>query len=284
MEPITLALIGTAVFGVITTISVFVRQLLLSRDKRLNDKAHKKALSNESKHLEKLRSEMQATSRFSSHYKMLGDNKAAIAYIEQKIEDVLQKKLALIERFAKLVKKESEMVIDGESDSTRVSLSSKLQSEIDRELDFYDKELAQLQERRANLWDTRKDLQQNLLNQEHDRSTQLDDIYQKHTTILEKVYLKHNDNANDLAKKTIDAGTSSIKTLMSPWEFFLKIFGLASGIDKDKLNKEINDRNEVSNVEDDINNDDLYYNEDYGYDNNNDQYEDDYDKMPVPEY
>ena len=44
MEPVTIAIIGAVVFGVVVAVSAFVRQLILSRDKNLNDKAQNKAL------------------------------------------------------------------------------------------------------------------------------------------------------------------------------------------------------------------------------------------------
>jgi len=81
MEPLTVAIIGTAIFGAVTALSVFVRQILLSRDKGLNDKAQERALSQETHELEKLRTQMGSNKRFDSHYHVLGANKDAIQYL-----------------------------------------------------------------------------------------------------------------------------------------------------------------------------------------------------------
>lgn len=42
MEPITIAIICATVFGVVSGLAAFIRQLILSRDKKLNDKAQKR--------------------------------------------------------------------------------------------------------------------------------------------------------------------------------------------------------------------------------------------------
>jgi len=47
MEPVTIALICSAAFGAVVALSVFIRQLILSRDKNLNDKAQRRALTQE---------------------------------------------------------------------------------------------------------------------------------------------------------------------------------------------------------------------------------------------
>ena len=83
MEPLTMAIIATATFGAVTALTVFVRQLLLSRDKSLNDKAHRRVLSQETRELEKIRSEMASSKRFDSHYQVLGANKDATQYLDQ---------------------------------------------------------------------------------------------------------------------------------------------------------------------------------------------------------
>ena len=72
MEPVIIAVICAAVFGVATVLSAFIRHLLLSRDKRLNDQAQHQALEKESIELEKIRRQMATHKRYDSHYQVLG--------------------------------------------------------------------------------------------------------------------------------------------------------------------------------------------------------------------
>lgn len=92
MEPVSIALICAAVLGTVVVLAAFIRQILLSRDKQLNDTAQSRALSQEVKELEKMRTQMQSEKRFDSHYQVLGANKDAIKYIDTKIEEILIKK------------------------------------------------------------------------------------------------------------------------------------------------------------------------------------------------
>ncbi|CZR30312.1 Uncharacterised protein [Legionella pneumophila] len=64
MEPVTIALICAASFGAVVALSAFIRQLLLSRDKNLNDEAQRKAINQEAGELEKMREQMQSNKRF----------------------------------------------------------------------------------------------------------------------------------------------------------------------------------------------------------------------------
>lgn len=113
MEPVTIALICAASFGAVVALSAFIRQLLLSRDKNLNDEAQRKAINQEAGELEKMREQMQSNKRFDSHYKVLGANKDAIIYLDNKIEDILRKKAHLVERYAQVSLKESGAIVEG---------------------------------------------------------------------------------------------------------------------------------------------------------------------------
>lgn len=115
MEPVTIALICAASFGAVVALSAFIRQLLLSRDKNLNDEAQRKAINQEAGELEKMREQMQSNKRFDSHYKVLGANKDAIIYLDNKIEDVLRKKAQLVDRYAQVSLKESGAIVEGGS-------------------------------------------------------------------------------------------------------------------------------------------------------------------------
>ncbi|WP_298622960.1 hypothetical protein [uncultured Legionella sp.] len=254
MEPVTIALICAASFGAVVAISVFIRQLILSRDKNLNDEAQRKAITQEAGELEKMRDQMQANKRFDSHYKVLGANKDAIIYLDTKIEDILRKKTQLVERYSQVSLKESGAIVDGEISAERKAACDRLKKEIDDEMKFYDSELEHLQKRRASLWDTHTHLQEYLLGQEKARNESLDFIYKQHSGLLEKIYIRHTDHSEHIAKHTIDAGTSSFKMMiLAPIQFLLQYFNISTGISFDQSKIEKAAREDVESTESDIN-------------------------------
>lgn len=257
MDPATIAIICASVFGVVVTLAAFIRQLLLSRDKDLNDQAQERALSKEVAELEKMRQEMGNNKRFDTHYHVLGANKEAIQYIDQKIEDNLKKKYALIERYAELTVKESSSIISGGSSEERKAVCDKLKEEIDKEIKFYDSEIQQLQTRRGNLWDSHSEFQDYLLDQEKKRNEHLDEVYKQHSDMLEKVYLRHNENSEHVATETIKSSTETFKAmLMAPVNFILGLFKMSTGISTDTAESEVTARQTVRNIETEINGDD----------------------------
>lgn len=257
MDPITIAIICAAVFGVVATLAAFIRQLLLSRDKELNDKAQERALAKETANLEKMRNEMANNKRFDTHYQVLGSNKEAIMYIDQKIEDNLKRKYEIIQRYAKLTIKESSNIISGETSEDRKKICDKLKEEMDKEIKFYDSEIFLLQTRRGNLWDSHSEFQDYLLDQEKKRNKHLDGIYKQHSDMLEKVYLRHNENSEHVATSSIKASTETFKALlMAPIHFLMSVFKLSTGISTDAAEDEVNSRDEVDDIQSDINGED----------------------------
>lgn len=254
MEPVTIAIICAAVFGVVGILAAFIRQLLVSRDKNLNDEAQLRALAQEAEELNKLRQQMASKKRFDSHYQALGSNKEAIQYLDQKIEEILKKKEALIHRYGEVAIKESETIICGEQAPGRKEACDKLKREIDKEIEFYDNELALLQKRRAALWDSHAELQDYLLDQEGRRNRHLDTIYHRHTGLLEKIYLRHNYNSEHVARDSLKSTTSTFKAALKlPFEFLLGFFRISNGIDPEQAKKETQRREDVADVETDIN-------------------------------
>lgn len=254
MEPISIALICAASFGAIVTLAAFIRMFMLSKDKEANDEAQRRALGQETAALEKMREQMQSSKRFDSHYKVLGANKDAVMYLDTKIEDILRKKAQLIDRYAQISIKESEAIVDGTVSSERKAACDRLKLEIDEEIKFYDKELQHLQQRRTALWDTSDDLQDYLLQQEKTRNENLDFIYKQHSGLLEKVYLRHIDNSEHIAKQSIDAGTSIFKAAFwAPIQFLLQFFNISTGVVPVQSQMEKDTREEVEKVEDEIN-------------------------------
>ncbi|MCE3044016.1 hypothetical protein [Legionella sp. 16cNR16C] len=254
MEPITIAIICATVFGVISGLAAFIRQLILSRDKEMNDKAQKRALNQEARELEKLRNQMVDFKRFDSHYQMLGNNKDAIQYLDQKIEEILKRKYELIERYAQATMKETSAIMAGNGSEERKELCNKLKAEMDSELSFYDSELQQLQKRRATLWDSHSELQHYLVDQEKLKNEHLDNLYQQHTNVLEKVYIRHIEDSEAIAKDSIDASTQTFKSLFaSPIQYILGLFKPSSGLAAAQAPKEAAERGNVSDIEGSLN-------------------------------
>lgn len=227
----TVALICAAVFGTVMVISAFIRQLMLSRDKKLNDEAQSRALTQEALELEKIRSQMQSYKRFDAHYQILGENKEAIKYLDTQIEGFLRSKTDLIERYGQITVKESGKIISqGVACPERKAACDKLRAEIDKEIASYSKEMEELQKRRAILLDAHTGFQNHLLEQEKVRNKNLDSIYKQHSALLEKVYLRHIGDTETVAVKTIEAGTISFKDmLMAPIQFLMQFFGGGGG-------------------------------------------------------
>ncbi len=254
MEPISIAVICAVAFGTVVAISAFIRQLILSRDKTLNNEAQHRALSEEAKVLEQMRTQMENEKRFDSHYKLLGSNKDAIVYLDDKIEDILQKKSRLIERYSQISLKETSDMIDNGAKDDRKDYCDRLKREIDSEIAFYDKELANLQERRSKLWDTSSQLQIHLVDQEKDRNERLDAVYKRQTSIFEKMFIRHSESHDIAVKETISAGSSAFKLMvMAPIRFLMQFFAPLPDVSKDQLAKELEHRQQVKDIEDEIN-------------------------------
>lgn len=263
MEPGIIALICAAAFGTVVAIAAFVRQLILSRDKNVNDEAQRRALAQEAAQLEKMREQMQSSKRFDSHYKVIGSDKEAIIYLDNKIEEILHKKTLLIDRYSQLTLKESDAIVGGQISKNRKEACDRLKAEIDEEIKFYDSELVNFQQRRTSLLDTHTELQEYLLKQEQSRNASLDAIYKQHSSLLEKVYLRHIENAEHVATQSINAGTTTFKSIiMAPIHFLLQYFNISSGIslsqaqieqaarhDVDQMEKDINDTNVTDDLE-----------------------------------
>ena len=254
MEPGIIALICAASFGAVVAIAAFIRQIILSRDKLLNDEAQRRAITQEAAELEKMREHMLNNKRFDSHYKVLGANKEAIIYLDNKIEEILHKKTALIVRYSQLTLKESCAIVDGKISKDRKEACDRLKAEIDEEMKFYAEELTTFQQRRTKLWDGHTDLQEYLLKQEQARNANLDKIYEQHSNHLVKIFLRHADNTEHVATQSISAGTATFKSIiMAPIHFLLQYFNISSGISLSQAQVEQAARNDVDQMERDVN-------------------------------
>ena len=256
MEPVSIAIIGTAVFGVTTSVAVFIRQLLLSRDQRLNEKAQERALEKETAALEKMRQKMESTTRFDAHYSVLDSNKDEIQYLDQKIENLLEKKFTLVKRYSELALKESAQMIKGQGQEDRKEIIGRLRDEIDLEIEFYDEQIKTMQQRRAGIWDTHLELQTYLVEQEQSRNKSLDELYHSHTSMLEKIYLRNIDKSEKVTIKSIDSGTSAMSLIIEPLKLLLQFLQILPSISKERAEEEVSWRDEVDDYEDYLNHDD----------------------------
>jgi hypothetical protein len=265
MGPIAIAVICTAIFGVVSTITAFIHRLLSSRDKRINDLAQEKALTQETTELQKLRHEMLSYKRYNAYYQVVGENKEAVQYLDQKIEEVLKKKSDIIERYAQIIVKESNAIVSGGGSLNRKEVCDQLRQEIDGQVKMYDAEIKQLQKRRANLWDSNKELQDYILDQERKRNEHMDTVYQQHSALLEKIFLRHNENSEHVTKSLIDSSTQTFKSLITaPIEFLAKAFRLSKGIKPTIAKQELLKRQNIAALEALINGQDEVSSPDFG--------------------
>jgi activator of 2-hydroxyglutaryl-CoA dehydratase len=215
MDPMTIALICAASFGAVVALSAFIRQLILSRDKNLNDAVQSRALNQEAGILEKMRAEIRSNSPIESFYKTFEQYQKKIHSLDEKIDTINDKKT-------------------GSS---------------------YKKMLVNLQQRRADYWDASIELQKALLAQQQSQNKSLDEIYKEHSLILKTIYIRHTDHTEHIAKQSIDAGSSTFKTIiMAPLHFLLQYFNLSTGIAIQQARIETIAREDVEQMEDEINN------------------------------
>lgn len=253
MEPVTIAIISITVFGILGLLTAFIRQLLVSRDKKLNDEANLRALKEETDVLDKLRLQMIATPRFNYHHQAIDHNKDALSRVEGRIEEIFQKKLALIERYSKIARDESEAIMQGKIDDGRKRDCEMLKQEIDEQLKFYENELNTLQAQRKALWGNHKELDQYLIAQEAARNKSLDELYHRHSLLLEKIYLRHNENIEEVAKHGIKATTSTFHdALIGPLTSLMAYFKKSDSVDLNQAEKETEARKKVEEANHDL--------------------------------
>lgn len=256
MDPVSIAIVCVAVFGAVTALAAFIRQLLLSRDKRLNDAAHRRALAQQATQMEELRTQMVSIKRFDSHYQVLGSNEGAIRYLDKKIEDLIQKKSDVIQRYSQTVFKESSAIISGQQSPQRKAQRDGLKAEVCKELLAYDNELENLQKRRKNLWESHAKLEDSLLYQETLRNEHLDKIYQEHSSMLEKLFARHNEDSDSIAKLSLEAGKSAFQlSVNAPAELLRGTFKPSDALSSVAALQELSHRREVLAAERDINTD-----------------------------
>ena len=254
MEPGIIALICAASFGVVVTIVAFVRQLLMSRDKKLNDEAQKRALSQEVSELKAMREQMLENGRSALDYRIFGENKLAIENLDKEIDGIFKEKMDLIKRYAELSARESEAIVDGQFSKEGKEACDKLKLAIDIQIKECNERITLIQARRKQLWGTYVDLQKHILEQEKSRSQHLDALYKQHSSLLEKVFIRHIDNTESVATQGIQAATSTFHSMvMAPIQFLMQYFGISSGINLTQVHVEQQTRDDVEQAQQDVN-------------------------------
>ncbi|MDF1646928.1 MAG: hypothetical protein P1U61_08135 [Legionellaceae bacterium] len=226
MDIYILILICTLGVAAIGGIGALLWQLVLSRDKRLNQKAHLKALEKESEALNHLREQQESSQRFQAHHEILDKNKESIEALDKKIDALFERKISMIKSYGEMVQQESASMIQNFNLFASTKMPSALCDNFHKTFEAYETELATLQEQRANLWTTQTDFQKHLIEEERIRNEKLDDLYYRHTALLEKIYLSQAKNIEEIDKASIEAGTESLKySIFYPFQFLTSFFG-----------------------------------------------------------
>lgn len=250
MEPITIGIIAAVAVCGVVALSVFVRQLFLSRNQRVNEEAQNKALSIEAQELVRLRMEVQRSREYDSYYQLLGKNKESIRYIDSRIDEIIENKADLIQRYSQTILENSKKMGDRGHCSDIKKNCGELKQALDKQIAVFDQQLKTLQDRRADLWDTQEDIASKVLNQEDARYKKMDSIYEKHSHILEKMYVKHNDTRQSAMERVIDAGNIAFKQIvLAPFKFLLGFFGKTVNVDPEKVEQETTDREDVQDAQ-----------------------------------
>lgn len=250
-----IAVLAAVGFGVVSIISAFIRHLLMSRDKKLNEEALKGVVNQEKQDMEEMREEMLSYKRFKNHYALLGDNKEAIHEIDTNIENLIQKKLKLIHEYSIKSIDHSNDIISRE---VKMSFSDDpillLKKDVDLQIEYFDSEIKALQERRSTLWNIDHEYQNLLMKEENKRNENLDKMYDNHSKLIGKVYLKHIDYVDEYAKENVRSSTKTfLDSFLAPFRFLAAFYNGKVDHAESRSDQEQDKRGDVSDVEDDIN-------------------------------
>jgi hypothetical protein len=254
MEVSTIAIVCAPAFGVVAMLSTFIGQVLLSRDKALNEKAQKKALNQELFGLEKLRKEIGGLKGLDADSEDSGV-KGDVQELDANIKAIFKKKSALVERYAEMVAKESNAVICKEQSLENQEMCKRFKNEIDKELSFYQQELQQLQMQRDAEGNVHSPLRHNRLEQEKQVLSHLQVVYERHVGLLEKVYLRHDHIEADTAAKFLETRVIRFNPLTWGSVTALKqCFKASKEVDKFGVRNESMRRQEIADAQDWLNN------------------------------
>lgn len=225
MEPITIVLLTAAAITGIVALSAFIRQLFINRNQKIMEESQRRALAMEAKQLSKIRNEMREESTPNLHYQLLGENKEAIRYIDNRIDGLMQRKLDLIDKYTQTVSKKAALIQADEMTETDMKSCQQLKSVVDDQLQAIDGQITQLREQRKQLWTDRKDLHEKVMEKEEKRQVRMNTVYKSHTSALEKLYAKHNEIRQSHTSEVLQSGNMTFKSiLMAPIRFLQAVF------------------------------------------------------------
>lgn len=237
MEPGIIALICAASFGVVTALAALIKQLLVSRDKRINDLALRRGLNQKMAGLEKIRSEKLRPKRFDLNYTVFKSIQNELRDLDRHIERRAHELDQLIERYAQAPNNESKI-------------------EMYKKSRHCEEMLADLRGRRIELCKRLANVEDKLLQAEQERNAHLDELSRQHSFILGQVYRRDLAFGERVATLGISAGTSTFKRVfVAPIEFLLNYFGISSGIILPQARAEEHHRAEVGDIEREYNQD-----------------------------
>ncbi len=199
MEIFTTLIICTAIFGMASIAAAFIHQLLVSRDKDLYDKAQLRAIRQEAGELTQLREQMkQRNCSGDIRCKILQQQSEDVAHLDARIAHVFRCKEKIIQKYANLA---IQPVLElAEKDALPpIAEPASLQDAIKKDLNSLDAELLSLQQQRRHIWQSETGLQHDLVSEENAHNHRLDDLYDKHSTLIEKAYASQADVSGTLA-------------------------------------------------------------------------------------
>lgn len=256
MDIYLLILLCSVSIAIIGGIGAFIWQLILSRDKQLNETAQLSALEKEGSALESIREQVANTRRYDAHYQVLRDNHKAIRYIDKKIDAIIKQKAEYLKQYGAMVQEETAVIAQHPGWVDRIQQIDGFRTGVNVQIRQLDQELQLLQRRRSELWGESHELQTELIQEETHKNQTLDGLYSQHTDLLEKFYLGHASRVDTANQASIDAGTNALRySLFAPVEAISRLWGggQVRVTDPERIPHEIMSRQAVREVQNGIN-------------------------------
>lgn len=164
-----------------------IDQMALSRDKCLNQKAQQKALVQEHHRLHCLG--QQLLSSLSNDIPLLHEQD--VDQLNRHIEQLFEEKCQLVQQYIQMAQIEAAAVLQGDMTPNRKQACDTLRTQIECELRFFSGQLQTMQQERAAVLSDASLLQKQWLQSENERLNTLNQLFRRHATILEKIYVRH---------------------------------------------------------------------------------------------
>lgn len=250
MEPVTLVIICAVSFGGLASIVSIIHQYLLTRNQRLNQLAQERVIEQYNQSLRDIRAEMAQNSQKYIYHELIDDNKEAIVQIDEQIQEIMQAKLALVERYSETIGREAKKLREGDYEEERFELNAQLKENLEKALSEFDEQIVTLQGKRQQLLSDKKTLVETLISQEQKQNEALNAMYKQHGQYLDKMYLTHAENQQKLSQSFIESSKSFFKAFIrAPIDFIASFFSKGSNIDSNQAQTEAQEREDTSLLE-----------------------------------